>query len=67
MKCDCDTNEGFCGGHVEPTFTLAQVEAHVEKLAGLVEYLDLTGESAGEIQEITANLIRTTPIGDESV
>ena len=64
----------------EPTFTLAQVEAHVEKLAGLVKgmmgcqevsddfnvwlFTSPTGDLVD--RDEVFDLIRTTSIGEES-
>ena len=52
----------------EPTFTLAQVEAHVEKLAGLFEKQLENHMGSGPLVEVTKviSTIRTTPIGEES-
>ena len=52
----------------EPMFTLAQVEAHVEKLAGLFEKQLENHMGSGPLVEVTKviSTIRTTPIGKES-
>ena len=67
-----------CDPSPEPAFTLTQVEAHVEKLAGLVEgKIEPIGRqsSLGDWRELKSRndafdevleLLRTTPIEKES-